>query len=166
MKMLQQAARTVLQQTKARVYVFKVALAGQKRLWRRIAIRSDQTLDQLHAAIYEAFDRWDEHLYSFYFPKPGRRGRARFRDAEEYTHPFNCEDPGPLGWKPRNAAKTQIRRLRLKPGQTFDYLFDFGDQWMHEITVEATDGVPEKGRYPRILERHGESPEQYPDPEK
>lgn len=96
MRTPQHPARTVTQHTTAALYVFKVALAGQKSLWRRIAIRSDQTLDQLHAAIYEAFDRWDEHLYSFYIPKPGRRGRARFRDAEEYTHPFNLRGPWPL----------------------------------------------------------------------
>ena len=55
----------------ATLYMFKVALSQQKRIWRRIGIRSDQTLDDLHAAIFDAFDRFDEHLYSFYIPPPG-----------------------------------------------------------------------------------------------
>ena len=50
------------------VYVFKVALSGSKRIWRRIAMRPAQTLDDLHEAIFTAFDRYDEHLYSFFFP--------------------------------------------------------------------------------------------------
>jgi len=28
--------------------------------------------------------------------------------------------------------------------------------------VEKTDGTPNKGKYPRIIERKGKSPEQYP----
>lgn len=43
------------------------------------------------------------------------------------------------------------------------YLFDFGDEWWHEITVEQIDAKPEEGGYPRVLEEHGQSPPQYPD---
>lgn len=50
------------------MFVFKVALKGARRIWHRIAIRSDQTLDDLHKAIFNAFDRYDEHIYSFYIP--------------------------------------------------------------------------------------------------
>ena len=34
-----------------------------------IEIRGDQTLEQLHHAIFKAYDRWDEHLYEFQFGK-------------------------------------------------------------------------------------------------
>jgi len=148
------------------VYVFKVALAGAKSIWRRIAMRGNQTLDDLHEAIFHAFDRDDEHMYSFYFPRPGRKGRAAIRDAKEYTHPFNAADPGPFADKPlNNAKKTKLSALGLKVGRTFLYLFDFGDEWWHEITVEQTDAPDDKGRYPRILEKKGDSPAQYPDAE-
>ena len=33
----------------------------------------------------------------------------------------------------------------------------------HDITVEQTEAPAEKGRYPRVLEKHGRSPPQYPD---
>ena len=146
------------------VFVFKVALESRKSIWRRIALRGSQTLDDLHGAIYDAFDRDDEHLYSFYFPKPGSKGRARRRDAVEYVCPFGCEGLGPLADESeRDAAKAEIGSLRLKPKQVFLYLFDFGDEWWHEITVEQVDAEPEEGEYPRVLERHGESPPQYSD---
>ena len=45
------------------IFVLKVALAGRKGIWRKIALRGGQTLDDLHEAIFEAFDRDDEHLY-------------------------------------------------------------------------------------------------------
>lgn len=57
----------------------KVALTGAKRIRRRVAIRGDRTLEKLGEAIFEAFDRYDPHLSSFYFPGPGSRGRERLR---------------------------------------------------------------------------------------
>ena len=146
-----------------RVFIFKVALAGRKTIWRRIALRASQTLDDLHHAIFGAFDRYDEHLYSFYFPKPGAKGRNRLRDAVEYTHPYTVEDPGFVDEAPADAAKAPLSSLGLKPGRVFWYLFDFGDEWWHEITVEQIDAKPERSKYPRVLQRHGPSPPQYPD---
>lgn len=66
--------------------------------------------------------------------------------------------------KPSNAAKTKLDSLHLKLGQTFEYLFDFGDNWLHEIKVMAIEPVDTstKNKLPMISERHGESPEQYP----
>jgi len=146
------------------VFVFKVALAGEKHIWRRLALRSDQTLDDLHWAIFRAFDRDDEHLYSFYFPRPGTKGRARMRDALEYTCPYACEEPSPFSDEVlHNAAESELGALGLKPRQVFFYLFDFGDEWWHQIAVEKIDAEPEKGKYPRVLEKAGESPPQYPD---
>lgn len=145
------------------VYTFKVALAYDKQIWRRLALRGDQTLETLHEAIFDAFDRFEEHLYSFSIPKPGSRGVARRRDADEYHHPFMLEDESWLDKPLHNAATTTLDELALKKRQTFDYLFDFGDQWEHTLTVEATDGIVEAGEYPRLIEKHGESPPQYPD---
>ena len=150
-----------------KVYVFKVALDGNKRIWRRIAVRGNQTLDDLHEAIFKAFDREEEHLYSFFLPQPGSTRRLRDWEGIEYTHPYNCEanpifdffDQTPK----HNAAKTKIDRLGLEVGQKFRCLFDFGDSWWHDIKVEQTDGEVEKGRYPRIIAKHGDSPPQYPD---
>src|SRR5262245_21628471 len=61
----------------ANLYVLSVFLVGgpvsekfaNKVVSRVIEIRGDQTLDQLHDAIFQAFDRWDEHLYEFQFGK-------------------------------------------------------------------------------------------------
>lgn len=139
------------------IFVVKVALSGRKSVWRRIALRGTQTLDDLHEAIFDAFDRDDEHLYSFYFPKPGSKGRARIRDAEEYTCSYAADE---LGAK---STEVKLKSLGLTPKRKFHYLFDFGDEWWHEITVEQTDAPAEKGEYPRVLEKHGASPPQYPD---
>jgi hypothetical protein len=69
-------------------YRFKVNLKGAKRIWRLIAMRGDQTLDDLYEGIFRAFDRFDDHLYSFYFPKAPRRRSAVGPPVREYATPF------------------------------------------------------------------------------
>jgi len=148
------------------VFIFKVALAGKKSIWRKIAMLGNQTLDDLHEAIFDAFDRYDEHLYSFYFPPLGTKKLAmsKVRDYAEYGCPTSCEDEGPFSNPDLpNAAETELSTLKLKPKQLFCYLFDFGDEWWHEITVEAVDAPEEKGKYPRVVESRGDAPPQYPD---
>ena len=153
------------------VVILKVAYLHRKRTWRRIAILSRQTLDDLALAINAAFERDNDHLYSFFFPDLYPEGpitsRPKIHDALEYTHPFNAEDPGPFCDKPlHNAAKTRIASLGLAPKQRFLFLYDFGDEWWHEITVEETGAPVAKGKYPRLLDQRGDAPPQYgPAPE-
>jgi len=146
-------------------YTFKVNLKGAKSIWRKLVLRGDHTLHDLHEMIYEAFDRFDEHLYSFYFPRAvARRDRFDFQ-PKEYSSRIMLEEPDPFSEsKPFNAAKTRLDSLQLLVGQTFEYLFDFGDNWMHEIKVIAIETIDktEKSKLPLISERHGNSPAQYP----
>jgi hypothetical protein len=61
-----------------------------------------------------------------------------------------------------DSSKTRMQSLELKPGDVFYYNFDYGDDWWHRITVIAV-GVPlhDGVRYPWLVEKIGESPEQY-----
>lgn len=150
--------------TKERLYILKVALSHSKRIWRRIEITGNQSLDQLHEAIFSAFDRYDPHMYSFYLTKPGSKARDRFANAPEYTHPYAVEEDSDWGHKKlHDASITNISNLNLRVKDTFEYLFDFGDEWLHEITVERVLDIFPKEDYPKIKERKGESPPQYPE---
>ncbi len=147
------------------IYKFKVELKYDKRTWRRIEIAASQTLDDLHEAIYRAFGRDDEHLYSFYFyDTPIPKSRDRVRNAVEYKHPMCFEDNYFDEEDCFDAAETKLSSLKLKVNRRFEYLFDFGDEWWHEITFEGA-GEGDGGSYPRITEKHGDSPPQYPDEE-
>ena len=146
----------------------KVFMIGSKRIWRMIAIREGQTLHDLHNIIFEAFDRYDEHMYSFFFPHfPEKRFNSRkiYDSSDEYTHPFTFEDQGAFGDDKGNASMTTIESLDLHEGQVFYYLFDFGDDLWHEISVDSTGRPAINDKYPCIVERKGQSPEQYPDPD-
>jgi hypothetical protein len=92
------------------VYSFKVALKHRKSIWRRIEARNDQTLDDLHWKIYDAFDRDDEHLYEFLFPAGADRGRDWRRLATRYVHPYCLEDPFGAD-EDHDAATTRLSEL-------------------------------------------------------
>jgi len=122
---------------------------------RTIQIRSDQTLDQLHRAIFRAFERDDPHMYEFRFGD-------KFKMASErrYVMPEALEhdpDERPTGL----TSKTTIASLGLKVGDVFHYWFDFGDDWWHWIEIRAIDRTMPDGRFPKIISRTGDSPPQY-----
>ncbi|MBN1765120.1 MAG: plasmid pRiA4b ORF-3 family protein [Sedimentisphaerales bacterium] len=150
------------------VFILTVALEHAPKIWRRIAIRGGQTLHDLHYTIFDAFDRDEDHLYSFYILPRALKSRidhSILRSSFEYTHPYNHEMGDFLEKVPDNAATTTIESLNLSLGKKFLYLFDFGDEWWHVITVEKVKEKPDHGEYPRILEQNGPSPPQYAWPE-
>ena len=142
------------------VYKIKVALMGNKRIYRKIAIRGDHTLDDLHEAVFYAFDREEEHMYSFFFPASTTKSKRVIMNSPE----FSPSDP----WGSRtvngetDTAKTTISSLGLMAKQKFYYLFDWGDEWWHELTFEGVCST-EVNTLPVVTVRKGESPPQYPD---
>ena len=146
-------------------YQFKVRLKQRRSIWRSVVLCGNQTLEDLHEAIFMAFERYDEHLYSFYFPSGPARRTASFKGHKEYTAPQGFY---PLeGFEPDrfSASSATLNTLKFTVGQTFEYLFDFGDEWWHEIAVEAIGQSKVGDTYPRIVGQRGPSPPQYPENE-
>jgi hypothetical protein len=125
---------------------------------RTIQIRGDQTLEHLHYAIFEAFDRFDEHMYEFQFGKGPQDPRGK-----RYVLRFALEGPFPPERVAGVVDKTTIGSLDLKVNQAFGYWFDFGDDWWHQINVVAIDDKAPRDKYPKVTKRVGPSPPQYPD---
>jgi hypothetical protein len=126
---------------------------------RTIQIRSDQTLEDLHHAIFKAFDRFEEHMYEF---QVGGK-RMMDRKARRYVLPMAMDeaydDQTPAG----DLTRTTIGELNLKVDEPFAYWFDFGDDWWHQVTVVAIHEEVPRGRYPKVTQKTGDSPPQYVD---
>ena len=155
----------------ARIYTLEVSLASapvanqfaerNPVVSRTIEIRGTNTLDQLHEAIFRAFDRFDAHMYEFEFGESPMHPRGR-----RIGLPVSAYSPFALGGEdPEDAMRTSIDSLYLQADQAFGYLFDFGDEWWHRIDVVGIEERMVTGRYPRITQRVGESPPQYIDEE-
>ncbi len=49
-----------------KTYTFHVSLPGTGRAWRKIELHADQTLEDLHFTIQDAYEWGADHLYSFF----------------------------------------------------------------------------------------------------
>jgi hypothetical protein len=124
-------------------HVFKVTL--WEGLWRRIAIPADETLDELASTILDAVEFDHDHLYTFTY-------QNRFGVTEHINHHYMDEGP----W----TSEVLVGDTPLKIGQAMTFVFDFGDWWEFEVTLERVDPdmAPKK---PVVLEAEGEPPDQY-----
>jgi hypothetical protein len=146
-------------------YRFKVALDYNKYIYRIIEILENQTLLDFHNIIFSAFDRYDEHLYSFFMTKKATRSIQARYNAPEYTINFKPDDKALFFYdkKKYDGSKSKIGTLRLSEKDKFYYLFDFGDCWWHEITLLSIIKTDKIQGFPKIVKSVGDSPEQYPD---
>jgi hypothetical protein len=97
-------------------------------IWRRFLIRPDATFSQLHAAIQAACGWKNTHLHCFYAKAIGPNPIAGVPD-ENY--------PG------MPDAKRVPLDTYFGPHRRCLYLYDFGDGWEHEVSLEATQELPE-----------------------
>jgi hypothetical protein len=121
---------------KEKIFVFKVALKYRKGLWRRIEIRGDQTLGTFDRIIRRAFNHdLGDHLSEFY---AGRVWESRG---------FGEINPGGGG----SGAQKKIYQLHLSEGDTMEYVYDFGDDIQHIITLEKMVEPVNDITYPHIV---------------
>ena len=125
---------------------------ANKEISRAIEIRGDQTLEQLHHAIFEAYDRYDDHLYEFQLGK---------RPFDPLGPNYGVPGPQQRGKGDGDTRVTKLDSLDLKPGRVFGYWFDFGDDWFHQVQVDRIEQAFPTVAYPRVIKRVGKSPPQY-----
>jgi hypothetical protein len=146
----------------ARLYVISVFLVGgptskefaNKQISRVIEIRGDQTLEDLHHAIFKAYDRREEQRYQFQLGK---------RPFDPNGLNYGIPGPPPMKKGDRDARTTKLDDLDLKAERVFGYWFDFGDDWFHQVQVDRIDQAIPTVTYPRVTRRVGKSPPQYCD---
>jgi hypothetical protein len=116
-----------------KVHRVKVTLRGSKPpIWRRLEVPSAATLDQLHEIIQRAFG-WDgSHLWAF----------------ETWAGTYGIPDPE-LGH--RSAMSATLADLAKRKGSRLCYVYDFGDDWVHDIEVEGVLPAEPGVAYPRCV---------------
>ncbi|WP_449374006.1 plasmid pRiA4b ORF-3 family protein [Arthrobacter psychrolactophilus] len=104
----------------------KVAIEGTKPpVWRRLVLRSDLTLAQLHSIIQASFAWLDCHLHEFNVG--GYNGITYGPIGPE--HDFG--DP-----MPEDEAAVTVGQLLKAEKDSISYTYDFGDDWRHRIVLE------------------------------
>jgi len=107
---------------KRKFYVLKVSLVGIKpEIWRRFVVPADITLDRLHDVIQIVMGWEDYHLHQFTI------GGERYTEYRE--SPEDGKDDG----------RYRLGNLVKRKGLLFEYIYDFGDNWVHHVTLEETN---------------------------
>ena len=124
-----------------RIYQFKITLEDIKPpIWRRIQVR-DCTLDKLHERIQTAMGWTNSHLHHFRI-KGTLHGDPWLLDKNFVE--MNYE----------NSRVMMLSKIVPKSGERyhFEYEYDFGDSWWHEVLFEGCLTVEPGQRYPLCLE--------------
>ncbi len=114
-------------------YQFKIQIKGVTKppVWRKIIVPADFTFLRFHNVIQTAFGWEDCHLFEF--------------DDKDYQGSIRIalpsEDDSDFRIKVQDASKVKLSEIFAGDIRKLLYVYDFGDYWVHEITLEAfSDG--------------------------
>src|SRR5439155_3932843 len=124
-----------------RVYQFKITLKDvEPPIWRRIQVK-DCTLDRLHEHIQAAMGWTNSHLHDF------KIGEARYGDPMLLEENFEEQEY-------EDSTRMKVSQIVPKEGRRFrfEYQYDFGDSWGHEVLYESCLRAEADRGYPNCLE--------------
>ncbi|PXY28449.1 plasmid pRiA4b ORF-3 family protein [Prauserella muralis] len=126
---------------KTKIFRIEIVLVDAEPLIRRVVeVPGDMSLAVLHQVVQAAMGWQNAHLYEF------------------DIHRVRYGPPDP-DWDDGVVDDSAVTLSRLVgAGDTAGYVYDFGDDWQHLLTVEAVT-APEPGvRYPRCVDGQGACP--------
>jgi hypothetical protein len=104
-----------------KIYELKISLSGIKpTIYRTIQIEEHRTFFELHAAVQIAFGWENSHMHIFEIGDD-RIGMSEF---DEFEDDHTIEE--------RNI---RLFQTGLNEKDKFEYIYDFGDHWVHEIQL-------------------------------
>jgi hypothetical protein len=104
------------------------------QIWRRLLVRNDSTIAQLHEILQIAFDWSDEHLHQFLI-----RGK-----------PYGICKPGGISFCD-NPHQVRLCDFHFRCKEKWVYEYDLTDWWQHEIRLEQILPLDPAKRYPICL---------------
>ena len=101
------------------LYTLKISLSGiEPEIWRRFVVPADITLDRLHDVIQIVMGWEDYHLHQFTI------------SGKRYTEYIESPEDG------KDDGRYRLGNLVKRKGLSFEYAYDFGDNWVDNVTLE------------------------------
>ncbi|MFH1126877.1 MAG: plasmid pRiA4b ORF-3 family protein [archaeon] len=108
------------------VYQFKVTLEGiRPQIWRRIQVPETYTFWDFHVAIQDVMGWLDYHLHEFEILNPTNGLKVTIGLPDDDFPKRNLR-----GWAQKIANYFSLEN------PSADYIYDFGDYWVHRIKLE------------------------------
>ena len=134
-----------MQENTTKIYQLKILIKNSKPpIWRRALIEDDMTYSSLHHIIQDLFEWQESHLYEFVAE------HKTYMDAEFEDDLFDSDS--------LDVHKYTISEDLRKVGDKITYVYDFGDNWEHEIKLEAILEKDEDQYYPKCIKGKGRGP--------
>ncbi len=122
------------------VYRLKITLADVRPpVWRRVDVLGRTTLPRLHQIIQAAMGWNDAHLHVF------RAGQLQY-GVPDPELPFV------------NERRVRLDDVVSTAKESFSYVYDFGDHWLHTVLVESISPAEAGTQYPRFIGGRGACP--------
>ena len=122
------------------IYQLRIVLRDISPLiWRRLQVRSDTTLAQLHRMIQISFEWSNEHLYRF---------RVFGKD---------------FGYNNADTQHVRLNTFGLHQGERFRYVYNFIARWQCDIRLEETLSFDPQQFYPVCTDGKRPAPPEQPD---
>ena len=99
-------------------------------VWRRLVVPLGTTLAELHYIIQAAMGWTDSHMHEFEI------GGLSYGDIEVLSAERTDDDA-----RVYDANEVRLRDFSRQPGTSFKYVYDYGDNWRHTITLEKVLAV-------------------------
>ena len=115
---------------------------SEPAIWRRVAITDDISLERLHDIIQAAMGWFDCHLHEFHVGE--RIYGAPGPDFDDMGLPVLKES----GLKLKTLVKQGVERI--------EYVYDFGDHWVHDVEIESVGSFDADRKYPCYID--GQNP--------
>lgn len=119
------------------IYQIKIQLSTvSPTVWRRLMVPNDLFLHDLHKVIQTSMGWENAHLHQF---KKNERIFGIADDEPELSDRF------------MDYTSIRLMDILKKTGDSMQYIYDFGDYWQHEITLEDIQAPDKSSYYPVCL---------------
>jgi hypothetical protein len=132
------------------VYKFRVILDTEEDIFRDIAILENDTLEDLHNAIVNAFDFDGQEMASFY----------TCDDKWNQEDEIALFDTGDTPGEQRIMSEYVLADLLDKENTKIIYVYDFLNMWTFLVELAAIEEVSASETYPATLFSHGFMPDE------
>jgi Plasmid pRiA4b ORF-3-like protein len=123
----------------ADVMTFRVRVdlrRSKPRIWRRLELRSDLTLDVVHRVLQAAFSWTDTHLWRF-----SLGGDAFSGTGELFLCPWDVEEGDSWDDGGVPASGVRLDETMQDAGDVLTYVYDFGDNWELTLRLEGVSAA-------------------------
>lgn len=122
---------------KSKVYQLKIALEGARPpIWRRVLVESSRSLSDLHWIIQITMGWDNSHLHHF------------MHNGEFYSEPSPFDDDF---MENEDSSQYRISQLLKQEKDWIRYEYDFGDGWLHKITLEKVLMMDDSQSLPQCI---------------